>query len=161
MPGGRDLMKAAGFVVQDDTLVMEAADLGELRATAARILEASQALVAGQGTAMLTGKVHHIEDEDQFAALIERAADRLVVIDFFAEWCGPCKMIAPAFESMAEEFGEAMFLKVDVDKQLQHELCEGVSAMPTFRFVKGGRTLDQLQGADTDGVRTRIFTHLA
>ena len=160
MPGGRALMKACGFVESEATLVMEAPDIGRLRTAAARILEASQAMAAGQGTAMLTDKVHHIEDADQFDALIERSEGRLVVIDFFAEWCGPCKMIAPVFESMAKEFSTVVFLKVDVDKQIQHSLCEGISAMPTFRFVKGGQTVDELQGADTDGIRTRIFTHM-
>jgi len=139
---------------------MDVPDLEQLRQGATRMLECSQALALGQGTALLTGKVHHVEDADQLDALLERAADRLVVVDFFADWCGPCKMIAPAFQGMAEEFTGVVFLKVDVDKGITHSLGEGVSAMPTFRFVKSGQTVDELQGADVDGVRERIFTHM-
>ncbi|KAK7910333.1 hypothetical protein WMY93_015017 [Mugilogobius chulae] len=59
--------------------------------------------------------VKHIESEAEFQAALKAAGNKLVVVDFTAKWCGPCKMIAPLFEEMAGEFTDVVFLKVDVD----------------------------------------------
>ena len=47
---------------------------------------------------------------------LERAGDKLVLVDFFATWCGPCKMVAPAIEKLSSTYPNAVFLKVDVDQ---------------------------------------------
>ncbi|KAJ1507601.1 Cytoplasmic thioredoxin isoenzyme 2 [Coelomomyces lativittatus] len=57
--------------------------------------------------------VYHIETSSEFKRAI--AAEKLVVVDFFASWCGPCKEIAPRFEQMASEFPTVGFYKVNVD----------------------------------------------
>jgi thioredoxin 1 len=72
-----------------------------------------------------------------------------VVIDFFATWCGPCKRIAPIFETLADKFyPKVQFFKVDVDES--PELAEkfNISAMPTFVFLKDGKIVKRVEGAD-------------
>merc|ERR1711988_730195 len=74
---------------------------------------------------------------DSLAALKEElnaAGDKLVVVDFFATWCPPCKMIAPKLEQMSNEFPHVKFYKVDVDANPQASQLAGISCMPTFKF---------------------------
>eukprot|EP00164_Ancoracysta_twista_P001400 GFYU01001823.1.p1 GENE.GFYU01001823.1~~GFYU01001823.1.p1 ORF type:complete len:182 (+),score=36.87 GFYU01001823.1:95-640(+) len=80
----------------------------------------------------------------------------LQIVDFYADWCGPCKQIAPEYVKMSEEFTDVRFLKVNVDKLDQSAAAAGVSAMPTFVLYKGGETLGSVRGADINGVRTLI-----
>lgn len=96
----------------------------------------------------------HAADIDGLAAefdkILASAGDKLVVLDFTAQWCPPCKMIAPVFDSLARQHGEnAHFLKVDVDQHSGIAQRYGVRAMPTFVFVRRGGVLDQLRGANT------------
>jgi thioredoxin 1 len=79
----------------------------------------------------------------------------LVIIDFTATWCGPCKMIAPVYEKMQEEFPGVVFAKIDVDDNEEATQLCGVTAMPTFQFYKGGQKVGELKGANADGLRVR------
>ena len=71
-----------------------------------------------------------------------------VVIDFFATWCGPCKRVAPLFEKLAEEYVGMTFLKVDVDESAEIAEEFQIRAMPTFVFLKDGRVVKRVEGAD-------------
>ncbi|KAH8292730.1 hypothetical protein KR018_008922, partial [Drosophila ironensis] len=87
------------------------------------------------------------DDLDQRLAL---AADKLVVIDFYANWCRPCNVIAPKLEELANHYSDrAMVLKVNVDEN--EELTEqyNVTSMPTFVFIKGGEVVELLVGCIT------------
>ena len=76
--------------------------------------------------------------------------NKLTIIDFTATWCGPCKMIAPVFKELSEEYGSrAQFIKVDVDDNPEAAQKYGVTAMPTFLFIKGGEVVDRLMVRDT------------
>ena len=70
---------------------------------------------------------------------------KLVVIDFFATWCGPCKMISPKIEAMAGEMSNVVFLKVDVDEAEDVAQEYNISAMPTFIFLKNGQKVKDLK----------------
>ena len=71
-----------------------------------------------------------------------------VIVDFWAQWCPPCKMIAPFLEEMAGEYeGRALICKVDVDSNQMIAQQYGVRSIPTLLFVKGGEVKDQLVGA--------------
>ena len=67
------------------------------------------------------------------------AGDKLVVIDFYATWCGPCKMISPKLEEMSKTKTNVVFLKVDVDEAEDVAMEYNISAMPTFLFMKNGK----------------------
>lgn len=80
----------------------------------------------------------------------------LVVIDFFATWCGPCKHIAPKFVELSAMFPSVSFLKVDVDES--SELAEkfDIRAMPTFVFLKNGSVVKKIEGADLKGIGSTL-----
>lgn len=96
-------------------------------------------------------RVVECETEEAFdAALAEaKGKKRVVVIDFTATWCGPCKRVAPVFADMSEEY-DAMFLKVDVDKNSAVSGKHNVTAMPTFAFytAAGEAHGEQIRGAN-------------
>jgi thioredoxin 1 len=71
-----------------------------------------------------------------------------VLIDFFAEWCGPCKMMAPVLDEVARDYaGKLKVVKVDVDESGETAARFGVTAMPTFVLVKNGREAFRRVGA--------------
>ncbi|MCL2574741.1 MAG: thioredoxin [Defluviitaleaceae bacterium] len=71
-----------------------------------------------------------------------------VVVDFFATWCGPCKLIAPVLDQLAEEFdGTAKIVKLDVDQAKEIAIEYGVKSVPTLIFFKDGEIADKVVGA--------------
>jgi len=75
-------------------------------------------------------------------------ADSPVLVDFWADWCAPCKMIAPVVEDLAEEFdGRVKFAKLDVDSNPQTATTYGVRGIPTLLIFNGGQPVDQIVGA--------------
>jgi thioredoxin len=93
-----------------------------------------------------------------FYLVFDSLPQPLVVIDFTATWCGPCKMIAPVYEKMAEEFPGVVFTKIDVDANSEAAEQCGVQAMPTFQFYKGGQKVDEMKGANEAGLRVSFMT---
>ncbi|KAL6060860.1 hypothetical protein STEG23_006419 [Scotinomys teguina] len=80
-----------------------------------------------------------IESKEAFQEALASAGDKLVVVDFSATWCGPCKMIKPFFHSLSEKYSSVVFLEVDVDDcQDVAAECE-VKCMLTFQFYKKGQ----------------------
>lgn len=107
--------------------------------------------------------VTHINSETQFMDILHKSPkDKLIVIDFFATWCGPCKMVAPEFERFAQLYKDrAMFIKVDVDRHKTISQRQNISAMPTFQFYKGGVKVDEMRGANVRKLEDLITKHMS
>ncbi|MDR1847525.1 MAG: thioredoxin [Bacteroidales bacterium] len=76
-------------------------------------------------------------------------AEKLVLIDFWAEWCGPCRSISPIIDELAAEYdGKAIIGKVDVDANNEITSRFGIRSIPTLIFVKNGQVVEKLVGAN-------------
>ncbi len=81
-----------------------------------------------------------------------------VVVDFWAPWCGPCRMVAPILEDLAKEYGDKIVIaKVNTDEDPQYAIRYGVQGIPTMLFVKNGQLFDRIVGAaPTPMIKQRI-----
>lgn len=103
--------------------------------------------------------VHAIADENDFNTQLEEAGEKLIVIDFHATWCGPCKMIAPFFQELSEEFQDVVFLKVDVDEVEDVAGQYNVSSIPKFVFIKNKNQVAEMLGADQEKLKNLVSEH--
>jgi len=92
------------------------------------------------------GKVKTASDSN-FEELIEKAPG-LAVVDFWAAWCGPCRMVAPIIEQLAEEYeGRVTVAKLDVDANQKTAARFGIRSIPSILFFKDGKHVDTVVGA--------------
>ncbi len=82
-----------------------------------------------------------------------------VIIDFYATWCGPCKVISPKFEEYSEKFTNLKFVKIDVDNSPELAKKFEIQAMPTFKVVENGNVVDELVGANPAKLLQLIEKH--
>jgi thioredoxin 1 len=83
---------------------------------------------------------------------ISRTHPGLIVIDFYAQWCGPCKKMMPFLQELAAAFKDVQFLKVDIEQAPALAEYFKVSSMPTILFIKQGEIKSTVIGADLAGV---------
>ncbi|TGZ85468.1 thioredoxin-domain-containing protein [Ascodesmis nigricans] len=106
-------------------------------------------------------KYVNITSPSQLSTL--QSKNTVVVIDFHATWCGPCKVIAPIFESLALKYaspGKVVFAKCDVDSCQEVAQQFSVRAMPTFVIIKNRSEVDRIQGADRSALTAAVERHV-
>ncbi|MFN3654544.1 MAG: thioredoxin [Candidatus Nitrosotenuis sp.] len=77
----------------------------------------------------------------------QNIAKGLVLVDFWAEWCGPCRLMHPVFERMAKKYRHIKFARVNVDLNQEIAMRFGVQAIPTFIMFKDGQAVERMMGA--------------
>ncbi|ANZ75933.1 BA75_03012T0 [Komagataella pastoris] len=97
--------------------------------------------------------VQEINSAEEFDKAI---ASGVVLVDFFATWCGPCKMIAPVLDKFSKEYEQVSFYKVDVDKLSEVAARFEISAMPTFLFFQNGEVVSKVTGANAAAIKQTI-----
>jgi thioredoxin 1 len=109
------------------------------------------------GTDSLTTQV----TDATFAADVEQA-NGLVLVDFWATWCGPCQIVAPVLEQLASEYaGKVKITKVDVDTNQRTSMKFNIRSIPAILFFKGGKHVDTVIGAVPKSVLTsKVQQHL-
>ncbi|KAI9291516.1 thioredoxin-like protein [Neoconidiobolus thromboides FSU 785] len=104
--------------------------------------------------------VININSENEYRRYLTTSGQKLLVVDFFATWCGPCQAIASPYENLSKKYANgAYFLKVDVDALSSIAQSEGVSSMPTFKIYKNQSLLGTVQGANIMEVEAIIMRH--
>jgi putative thioredoxin len=129
-----------------------AVDLSALKARAESSRNQPPAPPAGappaSGSAPPSGAVFDVTEATFQADVVERSLNQLVVVDLWAEWCGPCKQLSPVLERLAAESGGAWVLaKVDVDANPRIAQLFGAQSIPTVVAIGGGQPVDAFSGA--------------
>ena len=121
----------------------------------------AQAAPAQPAPAAGQAEVRHLSATDYPAFIAQ--ADRLVVVDFYADWCGPCRTLGPILERVVASQGAQVALgKLDVDKAKEIAMQEGVKSIPDVRMFVNGKRVDQFIGAlPEEEVRNRISRQVA
>jgi thioredoxin 1 len=114
-------------------------------------------------SANVVAVVNDISSEGEFKDALSKAGDALVVIDYSTSWCGPCKVIAPKFAEMSEQFPKGVFYKVigdsssDANKLMSKQ---GIRAVPTFQLWKGNTKICEISGAKAVALEEAIVANL-
>ncbi|XP_046576714.1 thioredoxin-like [Haliotis rubra] len=97
-----------------------------------------------------------VKTKAEFDSVLTGSPGQLVVVDFFATWCPPCTGIAPFFEALSVKYPLVVFIKVDVDENEETAAVCEVEAMPTFKFYKDGKQVDELVGASQVDLEAKV-----
>ncbi|ESQ49841.1 hypothetical protein EUTSA_v10021615mg [Eutrema salsugineum] len=98
-------------------------------------------------------------DKDTFWPIVKAAGDKIVVLDMYTQWCGPCKVIAPKYKALSEKYEDVVFLKLDCNpdnRPLAKEL--GIRVVPTFKILKDNKVVKEVTGAKYDDLVAAIET---
>ena len=86
----------------------------------------------------------------------------VVIVDFYADWCGPCKVTEPILEELSEKMKDVKFVKVDVDTEQSKSQEGGIMSIPTMVLSKDGKEVDRIVGlASKEAIQSKLSPHLA
>ncbi|KAI6694220.1 hypothetical protein NL676_021930 [Syzygium grande] len=112
-------------------------------------------------TALKDGQVIGIHSHPELDSKLNAASrtSRLAILYFTATWCGPCRFMSPLFTSLAAKYPKVVFLKVDIDEARDVAASWNISNVPSFFFVRDGKEVDKLVGADKGALERKIAQH--
>lgn len=104
------------------------------------------------------GKVIGVHSATEMESKLTAAskASRLVILYFTAAWCGPCRYISPVFTDLASKYPKDVFLKIDIDEVSDVAARWNISSVPTFFFLKNGKEIDKVVGADKSSLQRKM-----
>ncbi|KAI4318932.1 hypothetical protein MLD38_032585 [Melastoma candidum] len=104
------------------------------------------------------GNVHLITSIESWDQKLSEAIkdSKIVIANFSAAWCGPCRMIAPLYTELSEKHPSIMFLLIDVDELTEFSTSWDIKATPTFFFLRNGQQIDKLVGANKPELQKKI-----
>lgn len=96
-----------------------------------------------------------LDSADTLKESIETSA-KLLLLDFYADWCGPCKRLTPKLEELETEYTNTLFYKINVDEL--DDLTEeySIKCMPTIIFIKNGNIIDRIEGSDLTAIKSNL-----
>ncbi|CAO1942754.1 unnamed protein product [Urochloa humidicola] len=110
------------------------------------------------GAEAVTGQVTEVT-KDTFWPIVKAAGDKVIVLDMYTQWCGPCKVMAPKFQAMSEKNLDVVFLKLDCNQDNRPLVKElGIKVVPTFKILKDGKVVKEVTGAKIDELAHAIKT---
>ncbi|XP_075496721.1 thioredoxin H2-like [Primulina tabacum] len=126
----------------------------DIRQTSARLYNRASSIQKG-------GQVIAFHSSTKWKTHFESAkqTSKLMVVDFTASWCGPCRYIEPAINEFAVKYTDVDFIKIDVDELFDVAQDFGVQVMPTFLLMKRGKIVDKVVGAKKDDLQKKIDKH--
>ncbi|PNW83316.1 hypothetical protein CHLRE_05g248500v5 [Chlamydomonas reinhardtii] len=123
----------------------------------------TQTCSAGFATAGAPDRVVEVTSDQDFSAKLADVAGSgsLMICDFTAKWCGPCRMIAPVFSSLSNKYTDVTFVKIDIDNTALGNTVNdhSITGVPTFVYYKGGRRVESFSGARADMLESLIQKH--
>ncbi|XP_060958120.1 thioredoxin H-type-like [Cannabis sativa] len=107
---------------------------------------------------LASGNVHLITTMEDWDVMLSEASKdgKIVLANFSAPWCNPCRSIAPTYIEMADKYPSFLFLTVNVDELTELSSSWGISATPTFFFLKEKKTIDKLVGANKEELHKKL-----
>jgi len=100
--------------------------------------------------------VKELKSKTEYEEALKAAADKLVVLDCYATWCGPCRAIAPKIQKFSEDYTDVEFFKIDVDEVPDVAADLNIKAMPTFVFFRNSEKVQEVVGANPAAIKTAI-----
>ncbi|GAB2219593.1 hypothetical protein Droror1_Dr00007230 [Drosera rotundifolia] len=112
-------------------------------------------------SALNDGQVIGIHSRSELESKLNAASKlyRLAILYFTATWCGPCRFISPVYTSLAAKYPNAVFLKVDIDEARDVASRWNISSVPAFFFLKNGKEVDKVVGADKASLERKLAQH--
>ncbi|XP_059462627.1 thioredoxin H-type [Corylus avellana] len=104
------------------------------------------------------GNVHLIATKESWDQKMAEASrdGKIVIANFSATWCGPCRMVAPFYCELSEKYPSLMFLLIDVEELTEFSASWDIKATPTFFFLKDGQQVDKLVGANKPELQKKV-----
>ncbi|XP_067647686.1 thioredoxin, mitochondrial [Eurosta solidaginis] len=121
------------------------------------LLRAKQNPIRAVSTTLTNREIFQVQSAEDFDKKVKKS-DKLVIVDFFATWCNPCKMLTPRIETVVgEKDGAIKLAKVDIDEHSELALDYDVAAVPVLLVMKEGKVVNRMVGLqDTDKIRAWI-----
>lgn len=107
--------------------------------------------------------VQHLHSTEELRQVVESSGNAgVVLVDFYAQWCGPCRVIAPKLDDLAKNYAAegVRIYKVDIEEVTSVTRDHGVQMMPTFIFFQSGKEVDRVIGADLNKLRRTLLNLL-